>query len=256
MSTPPSQPPGPNGPEHGQPQQAAPSRKRAWPRRHPIWSILITLFVLLVIIGAIGSATSPPSHKTSHTAVAPTPSSSSTPTVVASPLSCQVQASNRRPRDHATVKIRVSTVAHARVTATGPLALANGESAAGRASTEGTWTVRFRVGDATPGARVVITVRVSRRGSKDTCQTWLRPRRVKPAPPAAPPSSAPSPPSSAPSPPATAASCYPLSKEGTCYRPGEFCRDSDHGVTGVTGVAGDGEKIICEDNNGWRWEPA
>jgi hypothetical protein len=21
------------------------------------------------------------------------------------------------------------------------------------------------------------------------------------------------------------------------------------------GVAGDGEKIVCEDNNGWRWEP-
>jgi hypothetical protein len=23
----------------------------------------------------------------------------------------------------------------------------------------------------------------------------------------------------------------------------------------VTGVAGDGEKIICEYNDGWRWEP-
>jgi len=73
---------------------------------------------------------------------------------------------------------------------------------------------------------------------------------------------APSLPSSGPSPrttsepappPATAASCYPLSNEGTCYEPGEFCRNSDHGVTGV---AGDGEKIICEDNDGWRWEPA
>lgn len=47
--------------------------------------------------------------------------------------------------------------------------------------------------------------------------------------------------------------CYPLSDEGTCYKPGEFCRDSDHGVTGV---AGDGETITCEDNDGWRWEPA
>lgn len=51
-------------------------------------------------------------------------------------------------------------------------------------------------------------------------------------------------------PPAT--SCYPLSNEGTCYEPGEFCRYSDEGRTGV---AGDGEKIKCEDNNGWRWEP-
>jgi len=53
--------------------------------------------------------------------------------------------------------------------------------------------------------------------------------------------------------PSTAASCYPLSNEGTCYEPGEFCRDSDHGATGL---AGDGEKIVCEDNDGWRWEPA
>jgi hypothetical protein len=51
----------------------------------------------------------------------------------------------------------------------------------------------------------------------------------------------------------TAASCYPLSDEGTCYEPGEFCRDSDHGATGL---AGDGETIMCEDNDGWRWEPA
>lgn len=59
----------------------------------------------------------------------------------------------------------------------------------------------------------------------------------------------------APSPPAstTPAGCYPLSDEGTCYQPGEYCRDDDHGMSGV---AGDGEAIICEDNDGWRWEPA
>ena len=49
------------------------------------------------------------------------------------------------------------------------------------------------------------------------------------------------------------ASCYPISDEGTCYEPGEYCRDDDHGMSGV---AGDGEAIICEDNDGWRWEPA
>lgn len=54
------------------------------------------------------------------------------------------------------------------------------------------------------------------------------------------------------SPPAPAG-CYPLSNEGTCYEPGEFCRDSDHGATGL---AGDGERIMCEDNDGWRWESA
>lgn len=47
-------------------------------------------------------------------------------------------------------------------------------------------------------------------------------------------------------------SCYPLSNEGTCYEPGEFCRHSDEGATGV---AGDGKRIKCEHNHGWRWEP-
>jgi hypothetical protein len=47
--------------------------------------------------------------------------------------------------------------------------------------------------------------------------------------------------------------CHPLSDEGTCYEPGEFCRTSDHGVTGL---AGDGETITCKNNDGWRWEPA
>jgi hypothetical protein len=52
---------------------------------------------------------------------------------------------------------------------------------------------------------------------------------------------------------ATAASCCPLSDEGTCYEPGEYCRDSYHRMSGV---AGDGEAITCEDNDGWRWEPS
>jgi cytoskeletal protein RodZ len=53
--------------------------------------------------------------------------------------------------------------------------------------------------------------------------------------------------------PAAGPSCYPLTNGGNCYEPGEFCRESDHGVSGV---AGDGERIVCADNDGWRWEPA
>jgi hypothetical protein len=49
------------------------------------------------------------------------------------------------------------------------------------------------------------------------------------------------------------ASCYPLSEEGNCYEPGEYCPYSDQGMSGV---AGDGEAIVCEDNDGLRWEPA
>jgi len=78
------------------------------------------------------------------------------------------------------------------------------------------------------------------------------PPKSPPPPPPPPPPSAPatSPPPAAPPPPP--ASCHPLSSAGHCYEPGEFCSDADHGVTGL---AGDGETIVCQDNDGWRWEP-
>ena len=75
------------------------------------------------------------------------------------------------------------------------------------------------------------------------------------APPPAPPPAPPAPPAlPATTPPAAPApaSCYPTTSSGHCYEPGEYCRKSDHGASGV---AGDGKKIICEDNDGWRWEP-
>lgn len=55
----------------------------------------------------------------------------------------------------------------------------------------------------------------------------------------------------APEPPAPTG-CYPLSNGGNCYSAGQYCRNSDHGATGV---AGNGARIVCADNNGWRWEP-
>ena len=71
------------------------------------------------------------------------------------------------------------------------------------------------------------------------------------------PWSSPSPtPGSPPTPttptPTTPTACYPLSSSGNCYEPGEYCSDADHGMSGV---AGDGGAIVCEDNDGWRWEP-
>lgn len=56
-----------------------------------------------------------------------------------------------------------------------------------------------------------------------------------------------------PLPLAPATSCQPLTNGGNCYQAGEFCRSRDHGATGVSG---DGEKIVCTNNDGWRWEPA
>ena len=47
--------------------------------------------------------------------------------------------------------------------------------------------------------------------------------------------------------------CFPKTSSGNCYEPGGFCPHAD---AGMSGIAGDGEAIICEDNNGLRWEPA
>ncbi len=43
--------------------------------------------------------------------------------------------------------------------------------------------------------------------------------------------------------PSTPTGCYPLTNGGKCYKPGEYCRNSDHGMSVV---AGDGERITCE----------
>ena len=75
-------------------------------------------------------------------------------------------------------------------------------------------------------------------------------RPATPAPATSKAAAPPPPPTTAPSKPS---GCYPLTNGGNCYKPGEYCRNSDHGKSGV---AGDGERIICEDNDGWRWEPA
>jgi hypothetical protein len=76
----------------------------------------------------------------------------------------------------------------------------------------------------------------------------------KPHPVSPPPTTPPvtTPPTTPSTTPPTTATCYPLTDGGNCYEPGEFCRNSDHGKKGI---AGDGDRIVCEDNDGWRWEP-
>jgi hypothetical protein len=64
-----------------------------------------------------------------------------------------------------------------------------------------------------------------------------------------PPAPAPAPTSA---PPPAPAGCYPKASSGNCYEPGEFCPHAD---AGMSGVAGDGEAITCENNDGLRWEP-
>jgi len=83
---------------------------------------------------------------------------------------------------------------------------------------------------------------------------WVRAYHRYVSPPTVPSAAPASPQTTAPAAaPSTPTGCYPLTNGGNCYEPGEYCRNSDHGASGV---AGDGKRIICEDNDGWRWEPA
>lgn len=82
--------------------------------------------------------------------------------------------------------------------------------------------------------------------------TIATPTTVPPPPTTTTTTAPPPPPPTTTAPPPAAPSCSPLSDAGHCYDPGEYCRDSDHGMTGT---AGDGVTITCENNNGWRWEP-
>jgi hypothetical protein len=253
MSKPIGQPPGSGGRQHG--TRPSPARKPRWPRSHPVWSTLIGSGIILIVI--IIAATNNPT--TIHNTAADIPTHSpATAMARGSALPCRAQASSNQPRDHTSVTINVHTAAKVKVTATSRGAPLRNKTITGSSNAQGIWRFRFRIGALTPGTRVVVTVHVSRPSASGTCQASFRPRAtaVSAAPaPATQPAASPSPAPAATQPattPTTAASCYPISDEGTCYEPGEYCRDDDHGASGV---AGDGENIVCEDNDGWRWEP-
>lgn len=108
----------------------------------------------------------------------------------------------------------------------------------------------------TPGWRCAF----SQHGTVTTCTSTAQRAEIKgleytqpPVTPTPTPTPVASPtPTPVPSPTPTPAGCYPLTNSGNCYEPGEYCRADDYGTSGV---AGDGEAITCEYNNGWRWEP-
>ncbi len=230
----------------------------ASPCPHSAARLVIALGTVALVTAACGSS----AKKLTGSVSAPTPPASVVPAASKPALACHAQATRPHPRDHSTVGVTVTTVPHAQVTAVDAWPVINGQRASGRANAQGKRTLRFRVGNAPPGVQVMIDVHISRNGQKGSCQASFMPRAAlaaavqspPPAAPSSPPHPAPPPTTAAPPPPPPppATSCHPLTNGGKCYEPGEFCRDSDHGVTGL---AGDGETIRCEDNDGWRWEP-
>jgi hypothetical protein len=236
-------PSGPGGPSWPPPPQ--PPRK-SWPARHKVWTAVIGVVGVLVVLVVIGSVAGSPESK--PTASVGTPSASTrapSPTPTTSPppalLTGTASVTRKHPKTGSTVGVQVSTAPGARITVVAHFEAGDREKTA-RADATGQHTFWFPLGSAPPGIRVPVTVRVSAHGQKRFTRVSFTPRQPPP-PPAPKPTTAPPAPSG----------CYPTTSSGNCYEPGEFCPHAD---AGMSGIAGNGEAIICEDNNGLRWEPA
>ena len=253
MSTniPPDNPREPSRHWQGAHHHSTPGHK-PWPSRHKIWTAILSAVGLVVILGIAGAIAGPP--KATGPAADQTPDQSPSPQATRSP--------SPRPTRTETAKKAGAAAENAcenREFASGDiyvLMITPGLPAqAQELGGEWDWNAALRKCETS----VQMMISAAPRTAGNCTQVGYvadnpgyNPNATPPAPlknvvAQAGPACSPAPP------PATASSCYPLSDEGTCYEPGEFCRDDDHGMTGV---AGDGETITCEDNDGWRWEPS
>ena len=203
-----------------------------------------------VLLAAVGCASAPHAAVPLAQVATTTPAASATPsaTPTPGPLTGTASVTRRHPIAGAKAGISVVTVPGARITVVAYFESGEHRKTA-HAGATGLHTFWFTLGSAPPGYRVKVDVRVSANGQKRTYRAWFTPRQ-RPPPPVPAPVPAPAPSQSAAPPPA---SCHPIASSGNCYEPGEFCAQAD---AGMNGVAGDGEAIICENNNGLRWEPA
>jgi hypothetical protein len=207
--------------------------------RQPTAAIGVAVAVALAVAGCSSApqpAPAAPITQASPTA-SPTPSTTASPSPA--PLTGTASVTRRHPRTGTKVGVSVDTSPGARISVIAHFA-AGARKKTARADAAGVHTFWFPVGTDQPGIRVKVDVRVASHGQERSTRVWFTPRRPPPPPAPAPPPPAPS-------------GCYPKTSSGNCYEPGEFCPHAD---AGMSGVAGDGEAIICEDNNGLRWEPA
>lgn len=205
---------------------------------------------IAVVLGAAGCTTA---HQPVAAVVAvPTATTSAAPTPTATPaparLTFTASVTRRHPFVGNKAGVFVSTMPGARITVVAHLETGDRKKTA-RADDSGLHTFWFPTGSLPSGYRVDVDIRVSANGQSRSSRTWFTPHLRPPPPPAPAPTAAP--PATAAPPPAPSG-CFPKASTGNCYEPGEFCPHAD---AGMRGVAGDGKDILCEDNNGLRWEP-
>ena len=91
-------------------------------------------------------------------------------------LPCQASMSNNHPADYTTTDVRVHTVGYASVTTVAHYKTTNHKKT-GTAGVRGNATIAYYISGATPGYRVVVSVRVVHGNRSGNCSTWFIPHR-------------------------------------------------------------------------------
>jgi len=91
-------------------------------------------------------------------------------------LTCHASMSDNHPRDYTTTDVRVHTAAHASVTTVAHYRTTNHKKT-GTAGSGGNASIGYYISGATPGYRVVVSVRVVSGHRSGSCSTWFTPHR-------------------------------------------------------------------------------
>ena len=96
-------------------------------------------------------------------------------TPASAPLPCQASMSNNHPADYTTTYVRVRTTGGAAVTTVAHYKTTSHKKT-GSAGI-GDATIGYYISGATPGYRVVVSVRVAHDSRSGNCSTWFTPHR-------------------------------------------------------------------------------
>jgi hypothetical protein len=94
----------------------------------------------------------------------------------AAALPCQASMSNSHPADYTTTDVRVHTAGGASVTTIAHYKTTNHKKT-GTAGVRGNATIAYYISGATPGYKVVVSVRVVHGNRSGSCSTWFIPHR-------------------------------------------------------------------------------
>ena len=92
------------------------------------------------------------------------------------PLPCHAGMSNNHPRDYTTTYVQVHTAGYASVTTIAHYKTTNHKKS-GKAGKKGNASIGYYISGATPGYRVLVSVRVIDGNRSGSCSTWFIPHR-------------------------------------------------------------------------------